>query len=123
MGKITGGVGRNLTDRAFADDEIDLMLHNDIDLVERDLKTGALTQIVRGTTADADAQYAADGAHVQFRVGSDWFRWSRAERLVSPVAVLRTAKDPDAAPDANALRDMQLRLLSTLARVKAERDR
>ncbi|NGZ82788.1 S9 family peptidase [Duganella aceris] len=92
------------------------------DLFERDLKTGALTQIVRGTSAAADAQYAADGAHVQFRVGSDWFSWSRAERLVSPVVQLRTAKDPDAAPDANALRDMQLRLLSTLARVKEEKD-
>jgi lysozyme len=32
-GKITGGVGRNLTDRDFSDDEIDLMLDNDINLV------------------------------------------------------------------------------------------
>lgn len=36
-GKVTGGVGRNLTDRAFSDDEIDLMLKNDIKGVERDL--------------------------------------------------------------------------------------
>ncbi|MYM21085.1 prolyl oligopeptidase family serine peptidase [Duganella sp. FT135W] len=92
------------------------------DLFERDLKTGALTQIVRGTTAAADAQYAADGNHVQFRVGSDWFSWSRAERLVSPVALLRTAKDPEAAPDADLRRDMQLRLMSTLARIKQEKD-
>ena len=92
------------------------------DLFERDLKSGALTQILRGTTPAADPQYAADGAGVQFRVGSDWFRWSRAERLVSPVAVMRTAKDPDAAPDASARRDLQLRLLSTLARQKEERD-
>jgi lysozyme len=33
----TGGVGRNLTDRDFSDDEIDLMLKNDIDKVEREL--------------------------------------------------------------------------------------
>jgi len=92
------------------------------DLFERDLKTGALTQILRGTTPAADPQYAADGAHVQFRVGSDWFSWSRAERLVSPVVQLRTAKDPDAAPDASSRRDLQLRLLSTLARVKEEKD-
>ncbi|ELX12377.1 dipeptidylpeptidase 4 family protein [Janthinobacterium sp. HH01] len=92
------------------------------DLFERDLKTGALTQIVRGTTPAADPQYSADGAHVQFRVGSDWFSWSRAERLVSPVALLRTAKDPDAAPDADSRRDLQLRLLSTLARLKEEKD-
>ena len=37
VGKITGGVGRNLSDRAFFEDEIDLMLKNDIKLVEKDL--------------------------------------------------------------------------------------
>lgn len=31
VGKITGGVGRNLSDVPFSDDEIDLMLGNDID--------------------------------------------------------------------------------------------
>src|SRR5438045_2840681 len=36
-GKITGGVGRNLTDRGFNDDEIDLMLQNDVRGVLRDL--------------------------------------------------------------------------------------
>jgi dipeptidyl aminopeptidase/acylaminoacyl peptidase len=92
------------------------------DLFERDLKTGALTQILRSTTPAADPQYAADGAHVQFRIGSDWFSWSRGERLVSPVALLRTAKDPDAAPDADTRRDLQLRLMSTLARLKEEKD-
>jgi lysozyme len=34
VGKITGGVGRNLTDRGFSEDEIDLMLANDIRDVE-----------------------------------------------------------------------------------------
>lgn len=37
VGKITGGVGRNLTDRDFSPDEITLMLTNDIAIVERDL--------------------------------------------------------------------------------------
>ena len=37
VGKVTGGVGRNLTDRAFSEDEIALMLKNDIAIVERDL--------------------------------------------------------------------------------------
>lgn len=36
-GKVTGGVGRNLTDRGFSDDEIDLMLSNDIRGVCADL--------------------------------------------------------------------------------------
>lgn len=37
VGKLTAGVGRNITDRPFSDDEIDLMLKNDIDMVERQL--------------------------------------------------------------------------------------
>lgn len=37
VGKITGGVGRNLTDRPFSDDEIALMLSNDITSAEADL--------------------------------------------------------------------------------------
>lgn len=37
VGKITGGVGRNLTDRGFSEDEIDLMLRNDVAGVVRDL--------------------------------------------------------------------------------------
>ena len=37
VGKLTGGVGRNLSDRAFSEDEIDLMLRNDIALVESEL--------------------------------------------------------------------------------------
>lgn len=37
VGKVTAGVGRNLTDRAFSEDEIDLMLTNDVAGVERDL--------------------------------------------------------------------------------------
>lgn len=37
VGKVTGGVGRNMTDRDFSDDEIDLMLANDIDIAEQEL--------------------------------------------------------------------------------------
>ena len=37
VGKWTVGVGRNISDRDFSDDEIDLMLSNDIELVERQL--------------------------------------------------------------------------------------
>jgi GH24 family phage-related lysozyme (muramidase) len=36
-GKVTGGVGRNLTDRGFSEDEIQLMLRNDIKMVEGQL--------------------------------------------------------------------------------------
>lgn len=37
VGKLTVGVGRNITDRDFSQDEIDLMLNNDIRLVEQAL--------------------------------------------------------------------------------------
>jgi len=39
VGKVSGGVGRNLTDRGFSDDEIQLMLTNDIDMVCDQLDT------------------------------------------------------------------------------------
>src|SRR5471030_2052688 len=129
---IAGGPAKLVGDAQLANADAANMVYNrdhtraivlrNGDLFERDLKNGALVQIVRGSTAAADPQYAADGAHVQFRVGNDWYSWSRAERLVSPVALLRTAKDPDAAPDADSRRDLQLRLLSTLARLKEEKD-
>ena len=90
------------------------------DLFERDLKSGALVQITRGVKAE-DAQYSSDERAVQFRVGHDWFSWDRASRLQSPVALARAAKDP-AVTDPDALREMQLRLFSTLKRAKDDRD-
>ncbi|AVR95629.1 S9 family peptidase [Pseudoduganella armeniaca] len=98
-----------------------VMLRNG-DLFERDLKTGALMQISRNTTAAADPQYSSDGRAVQFRVGHDWFSWNRAERLVAPLALPRAMKDPEAEPDEDYLRAMQLRLIATLKRQKDERD-
>ncbi|MGX4641599.1 prolyl oligopeptidase family serine peptidase [Massilia sp. SYSU DXS3249] len=90
------------------------------DLFERDLKSGALVQVTRGVKAES-AQFSSDERAVQFRVGHDWFSWDRNSRLQSPLALPRAAKDP-AAPEADALRDMQLRLFSTLKRAKDDRD-
>jgi dipeptidyl aminopeptidase/acylaminoacyl peptidase len=98
-----------------------LLLRNG-DLFERDLKSGALTQITRGSGGLAAPQYAADGRGVQFRIGHDWFGWDRAERLAVPLAQPRASKDPAAAPDEDALRTLQLRLIATLKRQKDERD-
>ena len=92
------------------------------DLFERDLKSGALTQISRGMSGVANAQFSADGNQVQYRSGSDWFSWSRADRINSPIALVRAAKDPAAAPDEDAMRTMQLRLIATLKRQKDDRD-
>lgn len=38
VGKWSGGIGRNLSDRGFSDDEIDLMYANDIKIAEKDAR-------------------------------------------------------------------------------------
>lgn len=50
VGKITIGVGRNLTDRGLSDDEIDYLLQNDIDLV-LDQMEAAFPWAIRMTSA------------------------------------------------------------------------
>ncbi len=92
------------------------------DLFERDLRTGSLIQITRGTSGLAAPQYSSDGRAVQFRAGHEWLSWSRADHLVSPLAAPRATRDPAANPDDDALRDLQLRLITTLKRQKDERD-
>jgi dipeptidyl aminopeptidase/acylaminoacyl peptidase len=92
------------------------------DIFERDLKNGTLTQVSRGTTPHNAAQYSADGKSIQYRIGHDWYSWNRSDRIVSPLALPRTIKDPAATPDKDDLRDMQLRLITTLKRQKDERD-
>ena len=92
------------------------------DLFERDLKSGALVQITRGNGVTIQAvQYTADERGVQYRVGDDWFAWDRNDRVAGPVALPRAAKDPNVT-EADALRDMQLRLSTILKRQKDERD-
>jgi dipeptidyl aminopeptidase/acylaminoacyl peptidase len=92
------------------------------DVFERDLRSGALTQITRSAEAEASPQYASDGRRVQYRVGNDWYAWDPARRLSWPVALPKAAKDPEAAPAEDSMRDMQLRLSSTLARLKSDRE-
>ena len=98
-----------------------LFVRND-DVFLRDLGTGALTQITRSDDNEAEPQFAANGVDVQFHVGNDWYRWSPNDRLVTPVALPRAEKDPTAPPAADALRDMQLRLIATLKREKDNAD-
>ncbi len=97
-----------------------LMLRNG-DLFERDLRSGALVQITRGASRVESPQYASDERSVQYRIGTDWYSWERASRVVGPVALPRAAKDP-AVNEEDALRDQQLRLIATLKRQKDERD-
>ncbi|RZA34752.1 MAG: S9 family peptidase, partial [Lysobacteraceae bacterium] len=97
-----------------------LMLRNG-DLFERDLKSGALVQITRGAAKLEAPQYSSDERSVHYRIGTDWYSWDRATKVVGPVALPRAAKDP-AVNEEDALRDQQLRLIATLKRQKDERD-
>ena len=91
------------------------------DLFERDLRSGALTQVTRSNAEEADPQYSADGLSLQFRIGTDWFAWRRQDQLVSQVVQLVAAKDPAAEPAADSMREMQLRLIATLKRQDEDR--
>ena len=97
-----------------------LVLRNG-DLFERDLKSGALTQVTRGAARLEAVQYSSDERAVQYRIGSDWYVWDRATRVVGPAALPRAAKDPNA-PEDDAFRATELRLIGHLQRQKIERD-
>ena len=97
-----------------------LMLRNG-DLFERDLKSGALVQITRGASKLEAPQYSHDERSVHYRIGTDWYAFDRASKVVGPIALPRAAKDP-AVNEEDALRDQQLRLIATLKRQKDERD-
>ncbi len=99
-----------------------MLLVRNGDVFERDLQRGTLTQITRSSDEELTPQYAADGHTVQFRIGNDWFGWNPSTRLVAPIALLHAEKDPAAPPAADALSQMQLRLIATLKRQKDDRD-
>ncbi len=77
---------------------------------------GGLQQITRSSDKKQSPQFSGDGRLLSFRIDNDWFVHDFASGLTSAAAVVKTEKDPDAAPDADDLRDMQLRTFSTLKR-------
>jgi dipeptidyl aminopeptidase/acylaminoacyl peptidase len=97
-----------------------LVLRNG-DLFERDLKSGALTQVTRGAARLEAVQYSSDERAVQYRIGSDWYVWERATKVVGPAALPRAAKDPNA-PEDDSYRATELRLIGHLQRQKDDRD-
>lgn len=90
------------------------------DLFERDLKTGQLVQVTRGAARITAAQYNFDESAVQYRIGTEWYVWDRATRVVGPAALLRAAKDPNAAED-DPYRATELRLIEHLKRQKDDK--
>jgi len=97
-----------------------LVIRNN-DLFERDLKSGQLVQVTRGASRIGNAQYAADERSVQYRIGTDWYVWDRVTRVTGPAALPRAAKDPNA-PEDDAYRATELRLIEHLKRQKDDRD-
>ena len=86
------------------------------DIFVRAATGGKLQQITRSPQKKAAPQFSYDGKLLSFRIDNDWFVHDFASGLTSPAAVVRAEKDPDATPDANDLREMQLRTFSTLRR-------
>jgi dipeptidyl aminopeptidase/acylaminoacyl peptidase len=87
------------------------------DIFVRDIASGRLTQITRTAEIKSAPQFSADGRLLSFRLNNDWFVHDFAGGVTAPAAVIKTEKDPDAAPKPDDLRDMQLRTFSTLKRL------
>ncbi|MCI4568101.1 S9 family peptidase [Lysobacter sp. CFH 32150] len=90
------------------------------DVFVRDLRNGALTQLTRNDDDDTRPQWSSNGALV-WRVGTDWYRWTPRDGIVQ-AANVKAEKSPTAPPEADDLRERQLRLIETLQQDKARRD-
>ena len=88
------------------------------DVFVRDLRNGALQQLTRSNDQEAQPQWGSDGALV-WRVSNQWFRWQPATG-VAQAAVIEPSDPPGTPPDADDLRERQLRLLDTL---RSDRER
>ena len=91
------------------------------DVFVRDVSSGRLTQVTRTAQDESAPQFSADGRRLSFHAGNDWYVYTIAEGVVAPAAVLKTEKDPEAEPKADDLRDMQLRVFSTLKKTRDDK--
>jgi len=92
------------------------------DIFLRDLTSGRLTQVTRTPEAESAPQFSADGRRLSFRSGHDWLIYDLASSITTLAAVLKAEKDPDATPKPDALRDMQLRIFSTLKKIHNDKN-
>lgn len=90
------------------------------DIFVRDVAGGRLLQITRTPQNETAPQFSADGRRLSFRVDNDWFVHDFGTGVTTPAAVVKTEKDPDAAPKPNDLREMQMHTFSTLKRLHDE---
>ncbi len=87
------------------------------DIFVRDLANGRLTQITRSPQPKSDPRFSADGKLLSFRIGNEWFVHEFGGGVTAPAAVVKAEKDPNAAPAADDLREMQLRTFATLKKL------
>jgi dipeptidyl aminopeptidase/acylaminoacyl peptidase len=92
------------------------------DIFVRDLRNGALSQITRTPERESSPQFSADGRTLSFRSGNEWFVHDFASDVTTPVAQVKTEKDPDAKPANDDLRDFQMRTFSTLRKLHDDKD-
>ena len=90
------------------------------DVFVRLLASGKLIQITRSPAKKESPQFSADGKLLSFRSDDAWFVHDFAGAITAPAAIIKAEKDPDAAPDADDLRDVQLRTFATLKRLHEE---
>src|SRR5271157_3792826 len=87
------------------------------DVFVRDLPTGRLTQITRTPQSKSAASFSADGRLLTYRSANDWFVHDFGSGVTAPAAIVKAEKDPNAPPKPDDLRDMQLRVFSTLKKL------
>ncbi len=90
------------------------------DVFVRVVASGKLIQITRSPQTKGSPQFSADGKLLSFRGDDEWFVHDFASGITAPAAVLKAQKDPDAAPEPDDLRDVQLRTFATLKRLHEE---
>jgi dipeptidyl aminopeptidase/acylaminoacyl peptidase len=90
------------------------------DLFVRDLDNGRLRQLTRGVEDLAEPRFA-DGRRLQVRAGERWLSVDLQGGPATPLADLRFEAEPDSEGAEDDLRQTQLRLFESLARLRAER--
>lgn len=95
------------------------------DIFVRELPGGTLHQITRSPQTKAALQFSGDGKQLSYRTDNDWFVHDFASGVTAPAAIVKAEKDPNAAPEADDMRDFQLRTFATLKRThdQAEQQR
>jgi dipeptidyl aminopeptidase/acylaminoacyl peptidase len=91
------------------------------DVFVRTLSTNQLVQVTKSAESESSAQFSADGSSVYFRRGNDWFAW-RGNGLTETFLQIKTETDPKEPIKLTAANEHELRLISTLARQKDERE-